>query len=62
MSTIVVTDIYAASAAAKVKPALLRSWLHRGKIARHGHDQVGRALVDVEEVQAYAEARRTAGT
>lgn len=56
----VITDIYAAAAAAKVKPAIVRSWLHRGYIARRGYDRTGRALVDVAEVQAYAEDRRAA--
>lgn len=54
----VVTDIYAAAAAAKVKPALIRSWLHRGYITRQGHDRQGRALVDLAEVQKYAGTRR----
>lgn len=54
----VIVDIYAAAAAVGEPPAKLRSWLHRGYITRHGHDRVGRALVDVEEVQAYAQQRK----
>jgi hypothetical protein len=58
-SIIVRTDIYAAAAAAKVKPELIRSWLHRGYVARHGHDCRGRALVDLDEVQRYANRPKT---
>ncbi|MDH6226223.1 hypothetical protein [Streptomyces sp. MJP52] len=51
MSAIV--DIYAAAAAHPgLKPAKLRVWLHRGRLTHHGHDARGRALVDLQELQA----------
>jgi hypothetical protein len=52
----VIVDVYAAAAAAEVRPDLVRSWLHRGYVTRYGYDRRGRALVDVVEVQAYADA------
>jgi hypothetical protein len=54
----VLADVNAAALAATVKPAIVRSWAHRGYIRRHGYDTRGRALVDVREVQAYADTRR----
>jgi hypothetical protein len=45
-------DTQAAALAADVKPAQLRSWLHRGALIRHGHDHRGRALIDLDELEA----------
>jgi hypothetical protein len=56
--SLVLADTNAAAAAAEVKPAMVRSWAHRGYIKRHGYDRTGRTLVDVAEVQAYADTRR----
>lgn len=33
------------------KPATLRKWRQRGKLTDHGHDEEGRALVDLAEVE-----------
>jgi hypothetical protein len=53
-------DAYAASAATGIKPATIRVLLHRGQLARHGHDHTGRTLVALEEVEAYARRRAAA--
>lgn len=45
-------DTVAAGLATGVKPATMRHWLRRGKLTRHGHDYYGRAIVDLDEVQA----------
>jgi hypothetical protein len=54
----VIIDVNAAALAAGVKPAIVRSWLHRNYITHRGYDSRGRALVDVAEVVAYADKRR----
>ncbi|WP_425244836.1 hypothetical protein [Streptomyces sp. NEAU-NA10] len=51
----VLVDAYAAQAATGIRPGTIRVWLHRGKLTRHGHDDRGRALVDLHEVQAHAQ-------
>lgn len=48
----VIVDVYAAQAATGVPPGTMRVWLHRRRITNHGHDAQGRALVDLQEVQA----------
>jgi hypothetical protein len=48
---VVLADSYAASVATAVKPATMRKWLQRGKLARHGYDAEGRVLVDLQEVE-----------
>jgi hypothetical protein len=50
-ATAVLVDAYAAAAATGVKPATMRKWLQRGKLARHGYDTAGRVLVDLYEVE-----------
>ncbi|MDF2710661.1 MAG: hypothetical protein K0R62_6313 [Nonomuraea muscovyensis] len=50
----VLVDAYAAQAATGIRAGTIRVWLHRGKLTRHGHDDHGRALVDLHEVQAHA--------
>lgn len=50
-------DTQAAAHAARVKPATIRSWARRGKLAQHGVDQKGRGMYDLAEV--YAAARDT---
>lgn len=50
-------DIYAAALHARVKPGTLRQWLRRGKLTHHGHDQHGRTLVDLDELQAHLAAK-----
>lgn len=56
----VIVDIYAAHAATGVKPGTLRVWLHRRRITNCGHDAEGRALVDLQEVQARAQRQAAA--
>lgn len=51
----VIVDIYAAQAATGIRAGTLRVWLHRQRITAHGHDQRGRALVDLQEVRARAQ-------
>jgi hypothetical protein len=62
MSTAPLTlvDVYAAAAATGIRPGTIRVLLHRGRLARHGHDHAGRTLVALEEVTAYAQARAAA--
>lgn len=50
-------DLYAAHAATGKSPATLRTWIHRGELARHGYDDRGRALVDLHEVQTLIAAK-----
>lgn len=50
-------DTQAAAHAARVKPATIRSWARRGKLAQHGTDWRGRSLYDLAEV--YTAARDT---
>lgn len=45
-------DVYAAALHARVKPGTLRVWLHRGKLTRHGIDDHGRTLIDLDELDA----------
>lgn len=45
-------DLYAARAATGVRPGTIRVWLHRGHLTHHGHDNAGRTLVDLNELQA----------
>lgn len=33
-----------------VSTALMRKWLERGKLTRHGHDYYGRAIIDLDEL------------
>lgn len=49
----ILVDAYAAHAATGIKPGTIRVWLHRGKLTRHGHDDQGRALVDLHELQGH---------
>jgi len=51
----VLVDSYAAQAATGIRPGTIRVWLHRGKLTHHGHDDHGRDLVDLREVQNHAE-------
>lgn len=51
-----IVDTVAAQLATGVAPALMRHWLRRGKLTRHGHDYDGRALVDLDEVIAARDA------
>lgn len=44
-------DTVAAALATGVEPALMRHWLRRGKLTRHGHDHHGRAIVDLDEIE-----------
>lgn len=55
---LILADVNAAAVAATVRPAMVRSWLHRRYITHHGYDHHGRALVNIAEVQAYAQKRR----
>ncbi|HEX7352500.1 hypothetical protein [Brachybacterium sp.] len=50
-------DTLAAAHAARVKPALIRTWAARGKLARQGEDQQGRTLYALDDVYRLA-ARR----
>ncbi|MFD3929548.1 hypothetical protein [Streptomyces sp. NPDC058614] len=50
-------DAYAAHAATGIRPGTIRVWLHRGKLTHHGHDQAGRALVDLHELQDHLTAK-----
>lgn len=58
-TTPTLVDTGAAHLATGIPPALLRSWLHRGKITGHGRDRKGRDLVDLDEVQNHARTRIT---
>ncbi|POG47111.1 hypothetical protein BV881_12285 [Streptomyces sp. ZL-24] len=50
-------DLYAARIATGKSPATLRTWIHRGELTRHGYDPRGRALIDLDEVQALIAAK-----
>ncbi|WP_282686314.1 MULTISPECIES: hypothetical protein [unclassified Streptomyces] len=50
-------DLYAAQIATGKSPATLRTWIHRGELARRGYDPRGRALVDLHEVEALIAAK-----
>ncbi|MEV6790891.1 hypothetical protein AB0M87_02595 [Streptomyces sp. NPDC051320] len=52
MTAPLLVDPYAASAATGIKPGTIRQWLRRGHLTHHGYDQAGRALVDLNELQA----------
>ncbi|MEU9643611.1 hypothetical protein [Streptomyces sp. NPDC048188] len=54
MTQPVLVDVYAAQTATGIRAGTIRVWLHRGKLTRHGHDDHGRALVDLHEVRAHA--------
>lgn len=43
-----------------VRPGTIRAWALRGKVRKHGLDQLGRQLYDVADVAHHAEAARTA--
>ncbi|NUS76696.1 MAG: hypothetical protein HOV70_10915 [Streptomyces sp.] len=55
-------DLYAASVRTGTKPVTLRSWLHRGELNRHGYDDRGRVLVDLDEAIALTEQKATAAS
>lgn len=50
-------DTLAAAHAARVKPALIRTWATRGKLPRRGVDHAGRTVYDLDDVYRLA-ARR----
>lgn len=56
-TTPTLVDTHAAHLATGVTPALLRSWLHRGKLTHHGRDRRGRALVDLAEVHNHTQTK-----
>ncbi|GAA2985212.1 hypothetical protein [Streptomyces fulvorobeus] len=56
MSAPLLVDVYAAAAFSGIKPGTIRVWLHRGKLTRHGHDQAGRTLIDLNEVALHLTA------
>lgn len=43
-------DTLMAACAARVRPATIRSWAHRGKLTPHGTDAKGRTLYDLDDV------------
>lgn len=53
----VLVDPYAAQAATGAKPGTIRQWLRRGKLTHHGYDHEGRALIDLDELQAHLTAK-----
>lgn len=53
-------DTVAAELATGIKRATLRKWLQRGHLTGHGHDYYGRAIVDLDEIQALKQARVSA--
>lgn len=53
-------DTAAASLGTNVKPATMRKWLQRGKLTKHGHDYYGRAIIDLDEVEAILEEQQAA--
>jgi DNA-binding transcriptional MerR regulator len=55
---VVLADTRAIAYMARVKPATVRSWAHRGLLRRHGTDPHGRALYDAEEAEAIIDNRR----
>lgn len=38
----------------------MRKWLQRGKLTKHGHDYHGRAIVDLDEIEAILEKQQAA--
>ncbi|MFE4653566.1 hypothetical protein [Streptomyces sp. NPDC056707] len=44
-------DTAAAQLGRDVKPAIIRNWLHRGKLTCHGDDYCGKAIVDLNEIE-----------
>lgn len=50
-------DTLAAAHAARVKPALIRTWAARGKLERKGTDQAGRTLYALDDVYRLASTR-----
>lgn len=57
MTTPLLVDTSAASAATGTRPGTLRQWLHRGHLTHHGHDRAGRALVDLRELEQHLAAK-----
>ncbi|MGW6395419.1 hypothetical protein ACWFR1_34125 [Streptomyces sp. NPDC055103] len=53
-------DTAAAALGTNVKPATMRKWLQRGKLTNHGHDYWGRAIVDIDEIEAIQRAKNAA--
>jgi DNA-binding transcriptional MerR regulator len=51
-------DTRAAASLVQVSPSTLHTWAARGLLTKHGHDERGRTLYDLEEVQAVADLRR----
>ncbi|MCY4726722.1 hypothetical protein NYO98_10570 [Nocardioides sp. STR2] len=48
-------DTMTAAVAVAVRPATIRSWANRGRIARHGQDHKGRTMYDLQEVMDAAQ-------
>ena len=57
MQQLVLVDPYAAQAATGTKPGTIRQWLRRGRLTHHGYDHEGRALIDLDELQAHLTAK-----
>jgi hypothetical protein len=55
MTRPVLVDPYAAEAATGIRADLIRQWLRRKHLTRHGYDRSGRVLVNLAEVQARQE-------
>lgn len=51
-------DTLAAAEAARVKPALIRTWAARGLLERQGRDHRNRTLYALDDVYRLASARR----
>lgn len=51
-------DTLAAAEAARVKPALIRTWATRGLLERQGRDHRNRTLYALDDVYRLAAARR----
>lgn len=51
-------DTLAAAHAARVRPATIRSWAHRGHLERAGTDPKGRALYVLDDVYRTAATHR----
>lgn len=52
----VLADTKAIAAFLHRKPATVRSWAHRGRLARRGRDARGRTLYSVEQAQRVAQS------
>lgn len=50
-------DLYAARIATGKSPATLRTWIHRGELTRHGYDDRGRALIDLDDLHTLIAAK-----